>query len=176
MQRPFVQDDIIEVINLIAGELLQYYRRYIGIVKQVNSDLSILVHSPDFHTKEDDPQSWIPLVPGNQNHSAIIPKIGESWEFGFYNGNPESGRYYNQFSPDYESPNGSQSKQVIWEKDASNYILFDSTANKLTLKRGNTSIEITGSQINVSDGVTTYNLIGHIHDTPTGPSGPARNP
>jgi hypothetical protein len=176
MQRDFVGDDVIDVITRIVGDLLQYYRRYVGVIKQVNDDLTVIVHSPDFPTKEDDPSTWLPLAPANQNHSAILPKVGETWEFGFLDGNPETARYYNLFSPEYDSPNGSSTKEVIWEKDSSNYILFDSTANKLILKRGNTSIELTGSAINVSNGIMTYNLIGHIHDTGTGPSGPARNP
>lgn len=149
----YVSDDLVEVINSIVERQLRYYKSYIGTVKSVKPDGTLIVDSIEFGTLSNDPTTWITCLPGNKLQNSIPAKVGQNVEFRF-NGDRDNPKWYSLDST-YISPNEGLNKFVIFENSLTTKIIFDATTNVLTLQNSGSTInlKLTGA-IEIKGGIT----------------------
>lgn len=148
-EKPYIQDDLVSVVEAIVDRRMKYFRTYVGIVQSVDASGFATCTAPEFGTFDDDPASWITAAPGNRMYSAIPPKVGDSVEIYFPEGTPDRVRYRALDGVIYSSPNGGLNKYVLFEL-ANCSLIYDDTAKTLTLKISGNSVTIDGTANNIT--------------------------
>src|SRR5690606_20764178 len=115
---------------------------YSGVVKKqlADDEGAILVHSDQYGSSEDDPETWIVCQPGNQLFSFIVPDVDDVVEFYFPQGT-DGRSYYIRHDPfEMSTSNGGLRKFVVCEYAPDIHLLYDKAAESLALANGELSV------------------------------------
>lgn len=135
-------NDFTDAVEYVAGRLLRYFRTYIGVVKELDDDTIILVHSEEFGTTEDDNTTWLPCTASNIQYSHIKPRVGDYVEFFFPNGVPSNPKYRSLAAAYYTSPNGTNDICVLFEHGSNRYVAYDRSDDTFIVKTGDSELKI----------------------------------
>jgi len=186
MKRDFIPQDMLSQFDYLFEQKAQVYNKFTGKVMELDDDGTAYVFSSEIEgCLEEDPETWIIATPALWLRSAVFPNVGDYLSCAYFDNSATYAEYYGA-DIDYENDAVEVGKDVIYKNvskitadrdTGETAIILGSAEIKVTqlrasVKFGTVELYCNASGVFVTNGVVTFNLITHTHQTGVGPTSP----
>lgn len=190
MKRDFIPDDALSQFDYLFEQRAKVYNKFTGKVMELDDeDGTAFIFSNEIEgCLEEDPDTWIIATPALWLRSAVKPNVGDNLVCAYFDNTATFAVYFgtdNDFETEAES-----GKDVIY-KNGSSKVTVDRSTGEILAQRGTSELRLTSARaslkfgaceiycnstgIFVTNGVVTFNLLTHLHQTGIGPTAPPTN-
>lgn len=187
MKRDFIPQDMLSQFDYLFEQKAQVFNKFTGEVKALDDDGTAYIYSAEIEgCIEDDPETWIIATPALWLRSAVMPNVGDFLSCAYFDQSATYAEYYGA-DIDYEGNVVAETgKDVIYsnvskitaDRDTGemsmtlNSAVIKVAPARSSIKFGDCELYCNASGIFVTNGIVTFNILTHLHQTGVGPTSP----